>query len=219
MAKRKKAAIETAHAAGPPGELRRTLVKGRTRAEDVAEMMVEGIAQNTLTTQMFSSMLPETDTTEAFALTLSLAERVARCDRSALEAILAAQVITCNSIFTDCVKRARQNYQSIEVHDRLMRIGLRAQNQCRATVESIALMQNPPTVFARQANIANGPQQVNNGLPPERVAGAGGNQSQPNELMGANGERLDRGTPQETGNSDSRLETVEALNRTTNRRR
>ena len=41
---------------------------------------------------------------------------------------------------------------------------LLAQSNCRATVEALAYMQNPPTVFARQANIASGPQQINNGV-------------------------------------------------------
>jgi len=178
-------------------------------------MMVEGIAQNTLATQLFSSMLPESDITEAFSITLSLTGRVTKGDRSALEAILAAQVITCNSIFTDCVKRARQNYQSVEVHDRLMRIGLRAQNQCRATVESIALMQNPPAVFARQANITNGPQQINNGVPPppNQVARASEEHSRPNELLEANGERMDRGATGTAGARDQELATVAAIDR------
>lgn len=36
--------------------------------------------------------------------------------------------------------------------------------QCRATLETLAEIKNPrPVVFVRQANIANGPQQVNNG--------------------------------------------------------
>jgi hypothetical protein len=45
-----------------------------------------------------------------------------------------------------------------------MRLALRAQNQCRATLETLAAIKNPPVVFAKQANIANGPQQVNNGV-------------------------------------------------------
>jgi hypothetical protein len=35
-----------------------------------------------------------------------------------------------------------------------MRLALRAQGQCRATLETLAVMKSPPTVFARQANIA-----------------------------------------------------------------
>ena len=43
-----------------------------------------------------------------------------------------------------------------------MRLALKAQGQCRATLETLATIKNPPVVFARQANIAQGPQQVNN---------------------------------------------------------
>ena len=33
-----------------------------------------------------------------------------------------------------------------------MRLALKAQSQCRATLETLANIKNPPTVFARQAN-------------------------------------------------------------------
>lgn len=46
-----------------------------------------------------------------------------------------------------------------------MRLALRAQSQCRATLESLAAIKNPPIVYARQANVTTGPQQVNNGIP------------------------------------------------------
>src|SRR5690606_26950893 len=46
---------------------------------------------------------------------------------------------------------------------RYMRLALKAQSQCRTTLETLAAIKNPPVVFAKQANIAHGPQQVNNG--------------------------------------------------------
>ena len=46
-----------------------------------------------------------------------------------------------------------------------MRMALRAQSQCRATLETLAAIKNPPIVYARQANVTTGPQQVNNGIP------------------------------------------------------
>ena len=50
----------------------------------------------------------------------------------------------------------------IEATERYMRLALKAQGQCWATLETLAAIKNPPVVFARQANFANGPQQVNN---------------------------------------------------------
>jgi len=44
---------------------------------------------------------------------------------------------------------------------------MKAQNQCRMTLETLAAIKKPPVVFARQANInqGNGNQQVKNGTP------------------------------------------------------
>jgi hypothetical protein len=54
-----------------------------------------------------------------------------------------------------------------------MRVALKAQNQCRMTLETLATVTNPRVVYAKQANIANGPQQVNNGNTTECAARAG----------------------------------------------
>jgi transposase InsO family protein len=54
-----------------------------------------------------------------------------------------------------------------------MRLALKAQSQCRATVEALAEMKNPkPVAYVQQANIANGPQQVNNNGVPFASRGA-----------------------------------------------
>jgi hypothetical protein len=45
-----------------------------------------------------------------------------------------------------------------------MRMALRAQNQCRTTLETLAGIKNPPVVYAKQANVTTGPQQINNGV-------------------------------------------------------
>ena len=52
----------------------------------------------------------------------------------------------------------------MDAGERYLRLALKAQSQCRTTVESLAEIKNPrPVAFVRQANISNGPQQVNNG--------------------------------------------------------
>lgn len=45
-----------------------------------------------------------------------------------------------------------------------LRMAMKAQNQCRMTLETLTTVKNPSVVYARQANIAHGPQQVNNGV-------------------------------------------------------
>jgi hypothetical protein len=48
-------------------------------------------------------------------------------------------------------------------------MALRAQSQCRATLETLAAIKNPPIVYARQANVTTGPQQINNGVASPRA--------------------------------------------------
>ena len=79
------------------------------------------------------------------------------------ETILTAQAFALDAIFTSLARRAQMNMgEYLDAADRYMRLALKAQGQCRATLETLAAIKNPPVVFAKQANIANGPQQVNN---------------------------------------------------------
>jgi len=183
--------------------------------------MVEGLAMNSLVGLAFSTKLGNLDLTECFAQTLRNAQATANRDRSSQEAILAAQVISTNAIYTDLALLAHSNLgKGINVFERLMRLALKAQSNCRATAEALALMQNPPTVFAKQANISNGPQQVNNGVTQaRRVARGRESESQPNKLLGVHGERLDTGAPSKTGRGNPVLATVGAVDRTKDEQR
>ncbi len=129
------------------------------------------------------------------------------------EGLLTAQAFTLNTIFAELSRRAAVNMgEYINAAERYMRLALKAQAQCRATVETLAAMKNPPVVFARQANIANGPQQVNNGVG-AAAPRAENQQSMPSKLLEANsgaGERLDGGAAGAAIGSDPPLETVGA---------
>ena len=59
-------------------------------------------------------------------------------------------------------------------------MAFRAQNQCRMTLETLANIKNPPVVFAKQANISQGHQQINNCVPASR---AEENKNQQNKLL------------------------------------
>lgn len=153
-----------------------------------------------------------------------LEDRVAAVHRGDLrdaEALLIAQAVGLNSMYTELSVLARTNLvKNLDVAERLMRLSLKAQSQSRATLETLAAIKNPP-VFARQANIANGQQQVNNlmavaspALAPH--ARAGDSESAPIELLEAHGERLDGGTAEATGASDPALAPVGTVDRPKN---
>lgn len=74
------------------------------------------------------------------------------------------------------------------------------------------LHESPPVVYAKQANFAHGPQQVNNAITmPSR---SGEMEVTPNELLKVSDEqRMDAGAPGKTIVSDTPMETVDVRNR------
>lgn len=136
-------------------------------------------------------------------------------DLSQMEAMLATQAHTLDALFTRLAKRAHNNFNdNFEVGERFLRLALKAQSQSRATVESLGQLKNPaPIAFVKQANIAAGHQQVNNGsaAPPR----AGETLFPPSKLLETkHGERLDTGTASASGGANQALEAVGAINRT-----
>jgi hypothetical protein len=102
------------------------------------------------------------------------------------------QAYALQSIFMNLSLRAK-NQEDMKNLETFLKLALKAQSQCRATLETIAAIKNPPVIFAKQANISSGHQQVNNGIPPTH---AENNNFPPNELLEAHdgSTTLDTGT-------------------------
>lgn len=137
-------------------------------------------------------------------------------DLKRAEGMLIAQAHTLDEIFNSLARRACRNMREyLDAAERYMRLALKAQSQCRATLETLAAVKNPPVLFAKQANIAAGPQQVNNGVPAGDVSRAREIENPSNQLLEAkHGERLDFGTQGAAGTFDKPMEAVGAVNRT-----
>lgn len=133
---------------------------------------------------------------------------------SQVEAMLNNQAIALQSLFVRLVERG-MSQSTMPNLEAFMKLALRAQNQCRATLETLATIKNPPVVFARQANFANGPQQVNNDKEAPRAREDKIEQTQ--LLEAAPDERLDFGKTATAGENDQAMATVGAINRATNR--
>jgi hypothetical protein len=138
-------------------------------------------------------------------------------DLTDLEGMLAGQAYALNAMFNNLTQKAIGNMgYDMEVADKFLKFGLRAQSQCRATIEAISTVKNPPVMgYVRQANITQGPQQINNGTEQGNASRAGEKQNPKNELLEAkdDGEWLDTGKTSKTGGNDPELETVGMLNR------
>jgi len=99
--------------------------------------------------------------------------------------------------------------------DRYMRLALKAQSQRRAIMETLAAIKNPPVVYAKQANIANGPQQGDNGIPCQFPPAQAGNSSAQTKLLEESygGAYLDARAAGTAATGDPALETVGAVSR------
>jgi hypothetical protein len=137
---------------------------------------------------------------------------VNRGDITRVESLLMSQAMTLDILFQDLARRAVTNRHRPDAFERLLRLGLKAQSQSRATLETLANIKQPPLVVARQANVTQGPQQINNGCVHAR-----GNSNQGNKLLEAEyGERLDCGAACASGDVDQVMATVGAIDRAAN---
>ena len=77
--------------------------------------------------------------------------------------LLTVQALALNSIFTKLAVRSAEVDERDGTHkmETYLRLALKAQSQSRATLEAVLAAGNPPVLFAQQANVAFGPQQVN----------------------------------------------------------
>jgi len=141
-------------------------------------------------------------------------------DLKRAEALLTAQAHTLDALFNYYVRSAMAS-ELLSQFEVKLRLALRAQNQCRATLETLALIKNPqPVAFVRQANIAHGPQQVNNATAvPQESSRAGDSEKGRNEVLEKCDERLDDRMAQATRGADLAMATEGSVNRPTDSQR
>jgi hypothetical protein len=215
MAGKKKRAVQRRD----PKTLDRRLEPNQTPAEALAKLMAGGVAMNTVTAMSYSDTFGQLSLTECVEAVTSQLERVRDGDLAGLEAMLGAQAIALNAISTQLAHRTSK-MTIVDQIDRFTRLALKAQGQCRATVETLALIKNPPAaVFARQANIAHGPQQVNNyddASPAlaESPARGENHEIRQNRLLGSCDEPLDGDPTTGAGRRDQTMATVGEVHRT-----
>ena len=180
--------------------------KGKTEA--MARLALDPAVAGAVVVQDFTKCFGEQDISALIqALNTSIASAQGG-DLSQAEAMLYAQANALQGIFMGLAHRASQQGY-LRQWEALMRVALKAQNQCRMTLETLAALKNPaPMVIAKQANITTGPQQVNNGLIPTE------NQPSPSKLLEPqNGQWLDPRTTIASGNAHPVVEAVGTLQR------
>lgn len=142
-------------------------------------------------------------------------------DLHTMEAMLISQATALQTIFTSLARRAQVQTQQRHL-EAFLGLALKAQAQSRATISALVDLKYPKqATFVKQANIANGPQQINNG-----AGDATRTEQKPleqNKLLevqhGQPGGWMDTGTTQAAKRSHQAVEAVGAVQRAKNIRR
>ena len=180
------------------------------------ELVLSPMVQSAVGILSWSKFAGEVDLAELLKDLHKRVEKVQGGDMQPVEAMLYAQAMTLETIFTSLARRAASN-DGLKQFQVNLTLALKAQAQCRATLEALAEIKNPrPVSFVKQANISNGPQQVNNGVNRETVpvregaqAHAGQSTSLQNGLLEAShGIELDTRAQSTAGGADPHLEAV-----------
>ncbi len=172
------------------------------REELLAALTAEGLFTNAILMQTYSSKVAgDIGITQAVKALRATIEEVNRGDLKAVEVVLVGQAAALNAMFAELARRAGMNMgEHLGAAETYMRLALKAQGQCRATLETLAAIKNPPVLFARQANINNGgQQQVNNGTSPPRAEQYTQTRAHPGETVSAPNRLLEdstNGSPQ-----------------------
>lgn len=176
---------------------------------------VTGSVLSALTLEQFSGGGDVLKLSDLFVEMRKAGDEAVAGDLGRVERMLANQLLSLDLLFNNLAQRSgrHESFKGIEV---LMRLALKAQAQARATAETLSIIKNPMP-YIKQANIAQGPQQINNSQP---LACAGKLESTHNKLLEVeNGNGMDSGAQTAPSRSDQDLEAVGAFNGAKNARR
>lgn len=184
--------------------------KAKTKDRQFAEVILTSTNINTVTAVNYVSnaISGEINMTDAVAVMKDKVAAVNNGNMQELEGTLTAQIVSLDTIFNSLALKSRDS-DTMPKMESYLRLALKAQAQCARSIEVLANIKNPPIVYAKQANIANGNQQVNNGSS-ATTSHAGEIINQPNELLEVNNgsTTMDTSTAKSTKRKDKAMATV-----------
>lgn len=219
MAGKAKTKTVTPKPASGANVLQITEEKDKSRERLLAEVGFSPCGANANTARAYAvDFAGELHITDAIKVLQTKAARVQQGDMTEVEATLTAQAVALDAIFNGLAKRAALNMgQYMGACETYLRLALKAQAQCRATLETLAEIKCPKAAtFVRQQNVAY-QQQVNNRAGSQtstRTRAREKSVNQSNELLEEQyGERLDSRATGTASGVDTQLETVAMVNR------
>ena len=185
---------------------------GLTKAENHSQVRaaLAGAVIGGTTQKAYSCFRDEIELSDMLVEMRKAGDEAVKGDLSRVERMLMNQALTLDTIFNNMAQRALKQ-EFIKNMDTFLRLALKAQSQARATAETLSIVKNPMP-YIKQANIAQGHQQVNNGNPAART-GAESPIQQTKILEAQHGEWLDTGAQGKASGANPQLATVEAHDR------
>jgi len=165
------------------------------------------IGASTVKIMNIRGVLPDDDISIHYAKEMleEVFKQVKNGDLSVPEEMLISQAFALNVAFNSLAARAARQ-QDASTMQMLMNLCFKAQSQSRAALDSLRQLKQPSqTTFVRQANIAQGHQQVNN-LAEKNI-------TPQNELLRGNHAKLDSRTTSTAEGVNSTLEALDKINR------
>ena len=189
-----------------------SLGKNQTKEEALAEFQSKSKYLSTAVIESFCVGLGDDF---SFQSTMQVLEQtiqqIQSGDLSKIEEMYISQAVALEVMFTSLARRAKAQDKLLQ-YETHMRLALKAQNQCRATLQVLVQLKQPSqTTFVKQANIAQGHQQVNN-LAEKNI-------TPQNELLEGSHEELDIGTTTTPTGVDTTLEALGKVHRGKDARR
>ncbi len=181
--------------------------------EAFANKILQPSVQAALSVLYYNTSVGEIDANTLESIIHTLAESASEGDLSHSVRMLVAQAQTLDTIFNTLARRAAKN-ESIQQYEMNLRLALKTQSQCRSTLEAIALIKNPQSIaFVKQANISNGPQQINN-VEPALSEISKKAKNQPNKVLeDQHGKRMVGRAPKATIAAHPAMEAMGSVNR------
>ena len=183
----------------------------QAESERYAKISLSASAMSAVLSADFSkSMFPDVKLDDSISALSEKITSIQNGDLQSIEAMLIGQAQALQTMFVSLGRQAASK-TSLPQYTAFMNLALKAQSQSRATIQALIELKSPKqATFVKQANIANGNQQVNNVTSTQAHAHAKENGNQPNELLEVNNgsENMDARTVQTTSRAYKTMATV-----------
>lgn len=137
-------------------------IEGKSDGRRLAEVSINPAAHSLVTVQQFTNKtFGEHDVTDLFCAVSDKVKSISKGDLTEARAMLAAQAISLNAIFTEMARRAGINMGDyLQATQTYLRLALKAQAQSRSTIEALDRLTNGHVQTVKHVHVAEGGQAV-----------------------------------------------------------